>query len=159
MNSPAISKAPNTILAAKPMPTPMSICWAMIHSPASEAGCTAGIGGRLGVMATEMAMPRIRRVRCGAPAVLHSGAVAMKPRMRASGKMKAAIQASIWAEPMLIMLLADQLRNAAEQSLDIVDQVLQHPRAGQQQHHEHGHQFGNELQRGFVQLGGSLEDA
>lgn len=98
-------------------------------------------------MATAMAMPSMRRVRFGTPAVLHSGALAMNPRMRASGKIKAAIHASIWAEPMLIKGLADQLGNAAEQALDIVDQILQHPRAGQQEHDEHGDQFGNELQR------------
>ena len=39
----------------------------------------------LGVMATVMAIPRISRVRRGMPAVLHSGAAAMKARMRASG--------------------------------------------------------------------------
>ncbi len=100
MNSPAIWKAVNTIFTANPIPTPINSCWAMIHSPPREAGCTAGMGGRLGVSAMVMASPRTSRTRRGTPLLLHKGAVAMKPRMRLRGKMKATIQASIWAESM-----------------------------------------------------------
>lgn len=108
------------------------------------------MGGRLGVIATEMASPTISRVRRGIPEVAHSGAVAMKPSIRDSGKINATIQASICAEPMLIISLADQLWDATEQPLDIVDHVLKHPGAGQQNDDEHGYQLGNELQTGFV---------
>lgn len=46
-------------------------------------------------MATAIEMASIRRVRLGMPAVPQSGAVAINPRMRARGKTKATIHASI----------------------------------------------------------------
>lgn len=84
------------------MPMPISICCNSIQSPESDAGCTIGMDGRPGAIAADTAIARMRRVRLGIPALLHSGAVAINASMRANGKINAAIQASICVEAMLI---------------------------------------------------------
>ncbi len=53
-----------------------------------------GMGGRTGTMARVIANPAISLMRLGWAALLKIGALASKAKMRASGKINAAIQAS-----------------------------------------------------------------
>src|SRR5947199_5344815 len=57
------------------------------------------------------------------------------------------------------MLLADDLGNACEQALHVIDELRDHPGTGDQEHREDGEQLRNERQRHLVDLGGGLEDA
>src|SRR5215213_4929432 len=161
MISAAISTAVNTSLMRKPSATPIASSFASMKSPAHEAGSILGRGGNPGAITTLMRIARpilTRFGNCGRPV---TGAVAISPRMRVKGQIKATSHASSCAEVTEIMLrlLSDHARNAREQPLRIVDQELQNPRAGDHHGDENADQLRNERERHLVDLCGRLENA
>jgi len=81
----------------------MRICCPSTANPTHEPGGMAGMGGNTGTRAMVMTRPATSRMRFGCAALLNTGALASTPMMRASGNMKAVIQASSCALVKAIM--------------------------------------------------------
>ena len=140
----------------------MITCCARMTNPTHEPAGTTGIGGNTGTRAMVMTSPAMIRMRTGWAALLKIGAVASRPRMRASGNMKAVIQASSWA--LVNEIMGDGLQPMmpgmiAVEPLHVVRQHRDHPRAGDDQGDEDDNQLRHEGQRHLVDLRGGLEDA
>ena len=75
----------------------------MTSNPIPDAGAMAGRLSSPGAIASVMANPRISRARLGRLPLLYGGAALSSARMRAQGKMNAAIMAFKSAEAMVII--------------------------------------------------------
>src|ERR1700693_4430710 len=89
---PAISTAENVMLITVPIATPVIISWTTINRPGRDIGSSAGRAGTLGEISIARKIPRLHLTLIGTIALLKGGAIAMTPRIRVSGQIKAASQ-------------------------------------------------------------------
>ena len=99
---PPMASASKMICTTKPIATPMTICCAMMTTPAGENGPTVG-GGSKGATSSVMAAASNRRLRAGTKLVPKIGATIRQAPMRTKGHRYSATQASICPEVTLSM--------------------------------------------------------
>ena len=111
-SSPASDTAPNMSCSTMPSAAPMATSRVRIASPSHEPIATAGIGPRVGAIASVIIAPSRILTVAGTPLSDRKGAVISRPRMRASGHRKAAIHACSWASPKLTIAIGAQFTSS-----------------------------------------------
>src|SRR5690606_22331896 len=117
----------------------MSTCWIINIRASGEFKAMGGGTGRLGSAAITTSAARPMRTRRGTMRMDSTGAVVNRPRMRKKGQIQALTQARIWASVKETMVPSKPTRSAhhrrdgLQHLLDVLDQGVEHPGAGDAQ--------------------------
>src|SRR3989338_2377741 len=120
---------------------PIRISWAIQIKACRLMASITGIGGKVGIITTQIARARYRRTRAETSWVPMIGININSAEMRNSGSRKLPTQAPI-CSLLSSSMSADQHRNIHDQVLGVLHQLSHQPGTGKNQHQQNDQQPG-----------------